>query len=150
MAFGYTVRINRFAANTVTVDAGRRLLTRVVDEIKDGARVILLQGPYTTGKLVTGLESQIRYGPFVANASVGISGRRFAYAASVESGARRHYIPLTPKAKGKWLRFYWRRVGRVVYRKQVNHPGQPGKGYLRIPLVLVATRHGFRVMTYDS
>lgn len=148
MAAGYRVRINRFAANTVTIEAGRRLLTRVVDDIKDGARIILLHGPYTTGNLVLGLESQIRYGPFEANATVGIPGRRFPYAASVEGGARRHLI--RPTGDKKWLRFYWRRVGHVVYRKQVNHPGQSGKGYLRIPLVAVATRYGFRVITYDS
>lgn len=149
MAAGYRVRINRYQANVVTVDAGRRLLTTVVAEVKEGARVILLQGPYTTGKLVLGLESRITYGPFEANARVGISGRRFPYAASVEGGASRHFIPLTPKPPGKWLVFYWRKVGHVVFRKQVNHPGQLGKAYLRIPLLIVATRHRMKVVTYD-
>jgi hypothetical protein len=121
----------------------------VVREIKEGATAILSFGPYTTGKLATGLETQIRYGPYIVEGRVGISGRRFIYAASVEGGARKHKIPLVPKGKGKWLVFFWRKVGHVVKLKQVNHPGQTGKAYLRIPLLVVAPRHNMKVFTYD-
>jgi hypothetical protein len=121
----------------------------VVREIKEGATAILSFGPYTQGNLVKGLETQIRYGPHIVEGKVGISGRRFPYAASVEGGARRHKIPLIPKGKGKWLVFFWRKVGHVVYLKQVNHPGQTGKAYLRIPLLVVAPKHNMRVFTYD-
>jgi hypothetical protein len=149
MAAGYTVRVDRFEIRTQSIEAGRRLVTQVVREIKEGAEAILSFGPYTTGKLVTGLESTIRYGPYIVEGRVGISGRRFPYAASVEGGARRHKIPLVPKREGKWLVFFWRKVGHVVKLKQVNHPGQTGKAYLRIPLLVIAPRHNMRVFTYD-
>lgn len=118
--------------------------------MREGAALILATGPYIEGKLVTGLESRITYGPEVVVGRVGISGRRFPYAASVEGGAQRHFIPLVPKGKGKWLVFYWRKVGRTVFFKQVNHPGQRGKGYLRKPLVLVADRYNMKVFLYDA
>ncbi len=147
--FTYTVRINEFAVETQSLEAARRLVTQVVREIREGAAAILSFGPYTTGRLVLGLQSQIRYGPNEVTGRVGISGRRFPYAAAVERGARRHPIPLHPKGKGRWLKFYWRKVGHVVWLKQVNHPGQTGKAYLRIPLLVVAPRHNMKVFIYD-
>lgn len=147
---GWTFRIDHFQARTTSLEAARKLATTVVREIREGATAILAFGPYTEGRLLTGLESQIRYGPFLITARVGIPGRKFKYAASVEGGAKRHYIPLKPKGHGKWLRFYWRRVGHVVWAKQVNHPGQTGKAYLRIPLLVVAPRHGMKVIIYHD
>lgn len=147
---GYTVRVNQFQCRVQSLEAGRRLITTVVREIREGATAILAFGPYTHGNLVRGLESRIQFGPYHVVGRVGISGRRYRYAASVEGGAKAHYIPLTPKEKGRWLKFYWRKVGRVVYRKQVHHPGQTGKAYLRIPLLVVAPHHNMIVFTYDT
>lgn len=150
---GYTVRINQFQCRVQSLEAGRRLITTVVREIREGASAILAFGPYTSprgGNLARGLESRIEYGPFRVVGRVGISGRRYPYAASVEGGAKAHYIPLRPKGKGRWLKFYWRKVGKVVYFKQVHHPGQTGKAYLRIPLLVVAPRHNMIVITYDT
>lgn len=149
MAAPYYVRIDQFQVRVQSIEAARGLITTVVREIKEGATAILAFGPYTKQKLVTGLESQIRYGPYIVTGQVGIPGRKFKYAASVEGGAQRHLIPLRPKGKGRWLKFYWRKVGRIVYFKQVKHPGQIGKAYLRIPLLVVAPRHHFKVYIYD-
>jgi hypothetical protein len=41
-------------------------------------------------------------------------------------------------------------VGRTVWFRRVNHPGQKGKGYLRRPLALAAARHNMKVVIYDS
>jgi hypothetical protein len=144
-----TVRLNHFQIQFQSTELARKFITGVVEEIKAGARDILAFGPYTTGKLMTGLESRITYGPYLIEGRVGIPGRRFKYAASVEGGAKRHRIPLVPKPYGRWLVFYWRRIGKVVYAKQVNHPGQIGKAYLRIPLLVVAPRHNMKVFIYD-
>jgi hypothetical protein len=122
-------------------------VTRVVDEIEDGARNILAFGPYTHGNLVRGLQHQIQYGPYIVTARIGISGRRFPYAASVEKGATAH--PIRPRQVGGRLIFYWRKVSHVVSLKEVRHPGQTGKAYLRIPLLVVTRRYNFQLRNYD-
>jgi hypothetical protein len=149
MAAGYTVRVDQFEIRVQSIEAGRRLVTKVVREIKDGAEAILSFGPYTNGRLKRGLETRISYGPYIVEGRVGISGVRYPYAASVEGGAKAHRIPLVPKGPNSWLVFYWRKVGRVVAFKQVKHPGQTGKAYLRIPLLVVAPKYNMRVFTYD-
>jgi hypothetical protein len=146
---GYTVRLDRFQIQVISIDAADKLIRRVTKEVQDGAEAILSFGPYTTGRLLTGLQTQIRYGPYVVEGRVGISGKRFPYAASVEGGAKRHKIPLLPKPYGRSLRFYWRKVGHIVHFQQVNHPGQTGKAYLRIPILVVAPKYNMRVFTYD-
>jgi hypothetical protein len=153
VATGYTVRLHNFQIRVQSIEAGRRLITKAVDEIEDGARDILAFGPYTrqSGQrhLANGLRRQIKYGPFIVEGTVGISGLQYPYAASVEGGARRHKIPLTPKVPPDRLYFYWRRVGRFVAPLQVNHPGQTGKAYLRIPLLVVGPKYNMKVFTYD-
>lgn len=146
---GYTVRLDRFEIRVQSIEAARRLITQVVKEVREGAEAILSFGPYTTGRLVRGVESRITYGPYAVEARVGISGKRFPYAASVETGAKRHKIPLLPKPYGTSLKFYWRKVGHIVHFQQVNHPGQTGKAYLRIPILVVAPKYNMRVFTYD-
>lgn len=49
------------------------------------------------------------------------------YAASVIAGARPHVI--TPRSPGGMLVFFWPKVGRVVYFKKVNHPGNRPNPY---------------------
>lgn len=149
MAGGYTVRLDHFQIRVQSIEAGRRLITKAVDEVFDGARDILSFGPYTTNRLVHGLERQIRYGPEMVTGRVGISGRRYPYAAAVEGGARPHKIPGIPKVPPAHLYFYWRKVGAYVRPLQVNHPGQTGKAYLRIPLLVVGPRHNMKVFIYD-
>ena len=148
MAAGYTVRIDRFQIRVQSIEAGRRLITQVVREVHGGAERILATGPYTHGRLIRGLEDRIQYGPYEVVGRVGISGRKYPYAASVEGGAKRHHI--FPHPPRRYLKFYWRKVGRTVWFRRVNHPGQKGKGYLRRPLALAAARHNMKVVIYDS
>lgn len=145
----FTVRIDHFEVRRVSLEAGTELIRTVTREIQEGAQAILSFGPYTTGRMARAVKTRVSYGPLIIEGRVGVDGIRFPYAASVEGGARRHRIPLVPKGKGKWLKFYWRRVGKIVYAKQVNHPGQTGKAFLRIPLLVVAPRHNFKVYIYD-
>lgn len=146
---GYTVRLDRFQIQVQGIEAGRRLITQVVKEVKEGAKAILAFGPYTEGRLMTGLETQIRYGPYTVTGRVGISGKRFPYAASVERGARRHLIRPRSSSHRARLVFFWRKVGHVVFLSYVHHPGQTGKAYLRIPILVVAPKYHMRVFTYD-
>lgn len=47
-------------------------------------------------------------------------------AATTNSGARPHVIRAR---RAKMMRFYWPKVGRVVYFRSVNHPGNKGTGW---------------------
>lgn len=141
--------MDQFQTRVQSLEAARKLVVKVIREVRDGAEAILSFGPYTHQNLLRGLETRIRYGPQIVEGSVGIDGRRYPYAASVEGGALPHtYGPRSPESSAR-LVFFWRKVGHVVYLTKVNHPGQTGKAYLRIPLLVVCPRNGMRVIIYD-
>lgn len=141
-----------------------RFANRVLNEIETEARFIAATGKYTKGHLAASIYNTgaIPRGTRV----VGAVGSRLGYARAVESGARRHDIfprnaaqvyrfgrPARPT-----LKFFWAKAGRVVYPNQipmapgtigVSHPGQPGKGFLRKPLLAAAVRHRMRIIIYE-
>ncbi|HEY5783680.1 MAG TPA: hypothetical protein VIU11_21210 [Nakamurella sp.] len=67
-------------------------------------------------------------------------GSKVKHALWMESGTRPHPIPKTPLPPGKFLVFFWPRVGRVVRMKSVNHPGTRAYRYLERALTLVIGR----------
>lgn len=137
-------RIYRAQVRAEGLGVATRLITQVMYEIHFRAQQLTLHGPYTTGNLAASL---YRRGPFVTGTRVtGRVGSPLRYAQIVHDGARRHTIR---PARGKYMKFYWRRVGQVVYARSVNHPGQPGKQFLVTPLIAVAARHNMRVVVYD-
>jgi len=158
--------IHRAVAHAVSQQAALRLVREVTHEVKTGAFRILMTGPYTTGRLALGLEDHVTPTADGARGEVGINGALHPYAASVEGGAKVHWI--FPKgARGTirfgaheapMLRFFWRKAGEVVFLPHIpgspstvgrSHPGQPGKSYLRKPLVIAAARHGMRVVLFE-
>lgn len=58
-------------------------------------------------------------------------------------GAKAH--PIEARLHGPMLRFYWAKVGRVVFFRRVSHPGTRGSHFLTSPLVLFGVRAGFKV-----
>lgn len=64
-------------------------------------------------------------------------------------GAQEHDIRPRPRRRRRngVMVFYWARVGQVVYRTYVRHPGTRGSKFLTRPLVLVAGSRGFRIDT---
>lgn len=121
-------------------------IRKVLREIRFIARLTVSHGPYTTGALARSIQIK---GPFLEpGARVhGEVGSPLSYAAVVEKGARRHIIvPIPPR---KYLRFYWRKVGRVVYLEKVRHPGQRGKGYLKEAARTIGRRYNLTVVIYD-
>lgn len=143
-----TFRINRANAYRVSHQAAKNLVQEVNMEVIEGAYIILSAGKYTKGNLRRGLKSRIIELPQSVRGRVGISSLLYSYAAAVEAGAQRHFI--TPRPPKTILKFFWRKVGRVVYFDYVDHPGQSGKGYLRIPLARAAARHNMVLVTYAS
>lgn len=68
-------------------------------------------------------------------------GSAVKYALFMESGTRPHSIPKNPPMPpGKYLVFFWPRVGKVVRMKAVMHPGTTAKKYLERALVAVISR----------
>jgi hypothetical protein len=131
------------AARQGTDDAVR-FVRKVLREIRYIARLRVASGPYTTGALARSLEAR---GPFPGPGRVsGSVGSKLSYASAVEKGARRHLIfPIPPR---KYMKFYWRKVGRVVYFDKVRHPGMQGKGYLAEAARTVGRRYNLRVIIY--
>lgn len=119
-------------------------MEQIIYELHFDAYRRTVTGPYTTGRLALSLK---RIGPIVTgNRVTGRVGSNLPYAASVQSGAAPH----TFGARGNHrLRFYWRKVGRVVYPWYVKHPGQKGKRFLVDPLFDVARRHNMTVIVTE-
>jgi len=161
MAVVYHARVHAMSQQVAL-----RLVREVTREVKTGAFRILMTGPYTTGQLALALQDHVTPTTNGARGEVGINGALHPHAASVEGGAKIHWIfPRGAQGvvrfgerRAPMLRFFWRKAGKVVFLPHVpgspskigrSHPGQPGKEYLRRPLVLSAARHGMRVVLFE-
>lgn len=137
-----TIYTSIVKAESLTV--ARRTIDEVLDEVIVQAKLITLTGDYTHGTL----SRSIRRMPLVIRGDVvtGELGSPLPYAHFVHDGTRPHRI----LPRGRYpLRFYWRRVGRIVKLSRVSHPGQKAKKFLTGPLAQVAARHGWVVYTYS-
>lgn len=65
----------------------------------------------------------------------------------LHDGSPPHPIPLDLYPGRKLLRFYWDKVGAIVYFHQVSHPGFEGSRFLTTPLIRHGTRAGMVVTT---
>lgn len=138
------VRVHRLSAKATSRRAAQKLVRQVVYEIQFRAKITASVGPYVTGRLAKSITTE------VINVPTGVRGRvgsKLSYAASAQSGAKRHRI--VPHLPPSALRFFWRKVGHVVYFSSVNHPGQKGKHYLTEPLREIARRHRMRYVIYE-
>ncbi len=69
-------------------------------------------------------------------------GSKLKYAATVSLGSRPHIIRARRK---KTLKFYWNRVGHVVYPVQVRHPGRRRSNqYMQRAMKVAALANRFR------
>ena len=125
-------------------ESAMRFIRKVVREMRFIARLAVSHGPYTTGRLAQSIQSK---GPFLDGLIIRAQvGSDLFYARIVNDGARPHLIfPIPPHT---YMKFYWRKVGRVVYLDKVRHPGQRGKGYLEEAARTIGRRYGLRVIIY--
>lgn len=141
-----------------------RLVDNLLNDVELAAKVIASSGTYSTGRLADSIDKD---GPRITgNIITGSVGSNLSYANVVHDGAGIHNI--FPKAApGVWrfgsrkspqLKFYWRRLGRVVYFPHIpaslntmgrSHPGFKGKKYLSTPLRVFGRAQGFRVTTTE-
>lgn len=143
------VIINVPLSRRVSQQATVRHVRQILREIRIRARITASHGPYTTGRLAQSINID---GPYIEiNRVRGSVGSSLRYAELVNSGAGLHgplgskYL-IRPRPPKRYLRFYWRRMGRTVALTQVRHPGQQGKRYLTDALREVARRHNLRVV----
>lgn len=145
------VRIYYTRAGRESNDAAVEFVREVLRQIQFQARLHVAFGPYTMGTLAGSIQRQ---GPFMEFGMVsGNVGSDLDYAAAVEGGSglygpRRSKYVIRPRSK-TYLKFYWRKVGHIVRLRQVNHPGQRGKGYLRKAAESVGRRHNMIVIIRD-
>lgn len=143
------VIINIPFAKRVSQQATFRHVRTILREIRIRARIVAAHGPYTSGRLAESIDI---IGPFIEVDRVrGSVGSDLHYAELVNSGAGLYgpkaskYL-IRPRPPKRYLRFYWRRMGRTVALERVRHPGQRGKRYLTDALREVARRHNLRVI----
>lgn len=157
------VRLHRAEIFVGSHEAASRLMRQLLYEVEFQAKIRARIGTYSVGNLSDSIEHE---GPIqIKDGVTGRVGSRLPYAASAEAGAEIHAI--FPKGvhvyrfgshRRPQLRFYWRKLGRVVVVPQIpiaphtighSHPGQKGKRYLEHSLRDVAHRHRMRVVTFD-
>lgn len=136
---GYRLIINDFEAFAISRQGAEKKVRAMLDDTVIFAQARLLGGPYTTGHLATRARKEITFAPGQVEGRVIF---RAPYARSVNSGAKPHLI----FPHGNYpLRFFWRKVGKVVKFSYVRHPGQKGKHYLTDALELAARKNNFRL-----
>lgn len=148
------IYIDHFEVHRVGIAEAERRVREVVRSVEIAAKIATSTGPYSYTKE---LSRSIRSGFFVARTVVHAEvGSDVSYARIVHNGAEAHII--RPRAlatgieglygSGGSLRFYWRKVGKYVAFRKVNHPGQRGKFFLTRPLEVAGRRYGFKVTTF--
>lgn len=147
------VVVNRVAAHAWVQSHSERLVQTVTAQVLIESKISAASGPYATGRLASTIHAGYRSMRSGYESTV---GSNLWYAMLVEKGAQRHIIRARPKGLGGGtfrggysLHFYWRKMGRHVSFRKVNHPGFRGKEYIEDALRNAARRHGLRVVIYS-
>ena len=142
------IRIYHSRARRQSNEEAADFVRQVLREIAFQAKLHVAFGPYTTGNLARSIRAEA---PHIEFGRVsGSVGSNLNYAAAVEDGAglygpRGSKYVILPRRR-RFLRFYWRKVGRVVTLPSVRHPGQRGKNYLLKAAQSVGRRHNMIVI----
>lgn len=130
------------AVKTFAITQAAKSVRTTTAAVNRQARQNAPGGLYSTGRL----KSSINWSMTIAGTMVrGRSGSELDYAIFPEKGTQPHII--RPRT-APHLRFYWRRVGRVVRLNQVSHPGSAAQNYMTNALSTIAPRHGYKVVIY--
>lgn len=138
-----TLKLNRAQVALQPQQLVLKRVQKYVGEVLVGAKAIAGTGKYAIGGTAARIRADWRITTYDIRVRIGPKPRHKGDLAA-HQGARRHTI----RAKrGRTLRFFWRKKGRYVYFRSVNHPGMKGKQYLVKPLKQFGRRNGFRVIT---
>jgi len=134
MADRVDVDVDEAALRTYTDPRLRRFTNTVAREIRHEAK---FTAPVRTGRLQQSIKASradlIAPGHYRAEVSANTR-----YARYVHEGTRPHIIRAR---RAPALRFYWPRVGRVVFFKSVHHPGTKPNPFLTRAADIVAARY---------
>ena len=122
-----------------------RHVREAIANIERRAKARAAAGEYTTGRLAASVRSKVWTVGLKIHGTVGSD---LPYAKFSDTGTAPHII--RPRGPGYPLRFYWRKVGRVVTPYKVNHPGQRSKGWLTDPLISEARKRGWKDIIHDE
>lgn len=120
------VVLNRYEAETWS----RTFITRRGTDVSRRMVAIAQQNaPVKTGHLRANIKPApfVMTGPFKGEGGVEIDKRVVPYAGFVMYGTRPHVIRAR---RARALRFFWPKIGRVVFFKSVNHPGTKANRFL--------------------
>lgn len=137
------VRIHEAQVYITATRLTGRLVRETINAVEARARARAATGEYTTGRLAASVHGRTWTVGWRIHGTV---GSNLPYAKFPDSGTDPHVI--RPRGHGYPLRFYWRKVGRVVTPYKVNHPGQAGKGWLTAPLLSEARKRGWKVVIH--
>lgn len=138
------VELHRLNLRRLRIGAATKLVEKVTRQVAIEARIDS-RGPYSTGATAASIREHV----YVAgNDVIGDVSAHTPYAHIAHGGARPHII--RPRRPGGKLRFYWRKVGRVVAFDYVSHPGMRGKHFLSGPMERVGRRNRFIVLTFGD
>jgi hypothetical protein len=154
------VTISYFRAHRESTEDTIIFIRKVLREIRLQARIAVSHGPYTTGRLAASIKDK---GPFVdAERIHGSVGTDLSYSRVVERGSGLYgpthskYTIRPRPSQGlgdprgrRFMKFYWRRVGRVVYLEKVRHPGQRGKHFLLNAARIAARRYNMLFISHE-
>lgn len=117
------VRIDRPELNAQVMGRLEIFHNAFVDQVVTTARGL---APMRSGRLKTAIRADAarREGPWKIDGGVSVD---VPYAAAVHEGARPHIIRAR---RAPVLSFFWPKVGRQVFFKSVNHPGNRPNPFL--------------------
>lgn len=130
------VRLDRADLNRTIRGASRRELEIAARQVMNRAKIL---APVDTGRLRASIRIESRR--TLTLRSVYTIGSDVSYAVMVHDGTRPHKI--RPKRPGGVLRF--RVGGRIVYAKEVNHPGTRARPFLDRAVREIAGGRGYDV-----
>jgi hypothetical protein len=114
--------------------------------VSRACRIVLTDAKRTvrvdTGRLRASLNSKITVRLYTINGRI---GSRVKYSLVEHNGAKKHVIRAV---RGQYMKFYWKKVGKVVWLRRVNHPGTRGSFYLTTPMIKLLPPRGFRVSRF--
>jgi hypothetical protein len=129
--------LDRAACREVPLRLVTPRVLKLAQQVERGARSTVR---VKTGRLRGSIYSKTRTTRSKITVTIGSNNKR---AVLEHDGARPHVI--AQREGGPVLRFYWRKVGRVVHFTSVNHPGTEGSQFLTGPLLKYGLRAGFAV-----
>lgn len=133
---------NRAAIQAEALRGGLRLVSPAVRGTTNLAKARV---PRDTGRTANSIGSKITE---YSNSVRGEVGTRAKTGLWLHRGTPAHVI--RPKRPGGKLRFYWDRVGTVVYFDKVNHPGIGGTPYLTSSMRDACKPLGFKISVTDE